>query len=142
MGDKLQSSKDWLSTTKLTPIHLIYIIIATFYFIFAQTNLYDSIPDFAQTIIFVGIIVTGVLLGVSILNVKKLAMEMRAIYEDNNMTTEEKVNAYGNLALIVLTKLGLAFDLLNKEQGINTYKNPEPNNVAKAIEKDPDTTEP
>lgn len=129
MGDKLKSSKEWLSTQKLTPVHLIYIIVAAFYFIFTQTSLYDSIPDFAQTVIFVGIIVTGVLLGVSILNTKKLAMEMKAIYEDSKMTTEQKINAYGNLALIILTKLGMAFDVLNKEQGINTYKAPEPNGI-------------
>ena len=41
------------------------------------------------------------------------------------MTTEEKVNAYGNLALIVLTKFGEAFNVLNQEQGISTYKEPE-----------------
>ena len=133
MGDKLQNSKEWLSTTKLTPMQLIYIIVAAFYFIFTQTNLYDQIPDFIQTVVFVGIIVTGVLLGVSILNTKKLALEMKAIYENGNMTTEEKINAYGNLALIVLTKLGQAFDVLNKEQGINTYKKPEPDIVPEPL---------
>ena len=147
MGDKLKNSMEWLSTQKLTPVQLIYIIVAAFYFIFTQTNLYDSIPDFAQTVIFVGIIVTGVLLGVSILNTKKLAMEMKAIYEDKNMSAEQKINAYGNLALIILTKLGQAFDLLNKEQGINTYKNPEPNRVVdiatdiETVPTDSDTTE-
>lgn len=124
MGDKIQNSKDWLTTQKLTPIQMFFIIIGTFYFIFTQTNLYDYIPDFIQTILFVIILLIGVLLGVSFLNVKKLALEMKTIYEDKSMTPMQKVNKYGELALIILTKLGKAFELLNNEQ-FNTYKKPD-----------------
>ena len=126
MGDKMQNSMTWLRTEKLTPIQLFYIIGAVFWFIFTQTEIYNTIPDIIKTIVFVGIVIGGILLGVSILNTKKLALEMKAIFVDKNMTIEEKVNAYGNLALIVLTKFGEAFNLLNKEQGIDTYKEPEP----------------
>ena len=126
MGDKLQSSKVWLKTEKLTPLQLFYIIGAVFWFIFTQTKIYEGIPDIIKTIVFIGIVIGGVLLGVSILNVKKLALEMKAIFVDKDMSTEEKVNAYGNLALIVLTKFGEAFNVLNQEQGISTYKDPEP----------------
>ena len=121
----MQNSMTWLRTEKLTPIQLFYIIGAVFWFIFTQTSIYDTIPDIIKTIVFVGIVIGGILLGVSILNTKKLALEMKAIFVDKNMTIEEKVNAYGNLALIVLTKFGEAFNLLNKDQGINTYKEPE-----------------
>ena len=126
MGDKMQNSMTWLKTEKLTPIQLFYIIGAVFWFIFTQTTIYDSIPDIIKTIAFVGIVIGGLLLGVSILNTKKLALEMKAIFENKNMSLEQKINAYGNLALIVLTKFGEAFNMLNKEQGINTYKEPEP----------------
>ena len=125
MGDKMQNSMTWLRTEKLTPIQLFYIIGAVFWFIFTQTSIYNTIPDIVKTIVFVVIVIGGILLGVSILNTKKLALEMKAIFVDKNMTIEEKVNAYGNLALIVLTKFGEAFNLLNKDQGINTYKEPE-----------------
>ena len=126
MGEKIKTSMDWLKTTKLTPIQLFYVIIVIFYFVFTQTSIYDAIPDFIQTVVFVIIVVIGVLLGVSFLNAKKIALEMKAIYEDVNLTPLQKVNAYGNLALIILTKLGKAFELLNEEQFINTYKKPEP----------------
>ena len=116
---------NWLKTEKLTPIQLLYIIGAVFWFIFTQTKIYDGIPDILKTVVFVGIVVGGILLGVSILNVKRLALEMKSIYIDKNMSIEEKVNAYGNLALIVLTKFGEAFNILNREQGINTYKEPD-----------------
>lgn len=121
----MNNSMTWLRTEKLTPIQLLYIIGAIFWFIFTQTKIYDGMPDIVKTVVFVGIVVGGILLGVSILNTKKLALEMKAIFVDKNMSIEEKVNAYGNLALIVLTKFGEAFNLLNKEQGINTYKEPE-----------------
>ena len=126
MGEKIKTSMDWLKTAKLTPIQLFYVIIVIFYFVFTQTSIYDAIPDFIQTVVFVIIVVIGVLLGVSFLNAKKIALEMKAIYEDVNLTPLQKVNAYGNLALIILTKLGKAFELLNEEQFINTYKKPEP----------------
>lgn len=125
MGDKMQNSMTWLRNEKLTPLQLFYIIGAVFWFIFTQTEIYNTIPDIIKTIVFVGIVIGGILLGVSILNTKKLALEMKAIFIDKNMTIEEKVNAYGNLALIVLTKFGEAFNVLNKEQGIDTYKEPE-----------------
>ena len=118
----MKNSMNWLKTEKLTPIQLFYIIGAVFWFIFTQTSIYEGIPDILKTVVFVGIVVGGILLGVSILNVKRLALEMKSIYINKNMSIEEKVNAYGNLALIVLTKFGEAFSILNKEQGLDTYK--------------------
>lgn len=132
MGQKVQNSVDWLKTTKLTPLQLFYVVIVIFYFIFTQTTIYEGIPDFIQTIAFVIIVVIGVLLGVSFLNAKKIALEMKAIYEDVNLTPLQKVNAYGNLALIILTKLGKAFELLNDEQFLNTYKEEEDPDSASA----------
>ncbi len=126
MGQRITNSMDWLKTTKLSPLQLLYVVVVIFYFVFTQTDIYEAIPDFFQTLVFVGMVVGGVLLGVSFFNIKKIAKEMKLIYEDNNMTPQQKINAFGNLALIILTKLGDAFDLLNQEQGINTYKEPEP----------------
>ena len=116
MGQKLINTKEWLKGEKLKPVQLIYIIIAVFAFIFMETTMYEGLPDFVRTIIYATIIIGGVLLGVSSTNVKKLAIEMKAIFEDATMTVEEKLNAYGNLALIVLTKFGEAFELLNETQ--------------------------
>lgn len=107
---------NWLRTQKLTPVQLIYVFAAIFIFIFMSTNLFESLPDFFQAIFYGSIVLIGVLLGVSMLNIKKLAADMKAIYVNKNMTLEEKVNAYGNLALQVLMKLGEAFEELNTVQ--------------------------
>ena len=120
MGQRITNSMDWLKTTKLSPLQLLYVVVVIFYFVFTQTDIYEAIPDFFQTIVFVGMVVGGVLLGVSFFNIKKIAKEMKLIYEDNNMTPQQKINAFGNLALIILTKIGEAFDFINQEQGINT----------------------
>lgn len=121
MGVKLQNSLDWLKSEKLKPVQLIYIVVALFAFIFMETAMYAGFPDFLRTVIYAAVIIGGVLLGVSSTNVKKLAFEMKAIFEDTTMTPEQKINAYGNLALIVLTKFGEAFELLNETQ-FDTYK--------------------
>ena len=106
----------WLRSTKLTPIQLIYVFIATFIFIFMATDIFKALPDLAKVAIYGGSVLIGVLLGVSIFNIKQLAKDMKAIYEDKNMTLEQKINAYGNLALQVLYKLGEAWELFHNEQ--------------------------
>lgn len=116
MGTKATVTYDWLKTAKLTPIQLLYVFIAIFAFIFMATDIFKSLPGIVQSLFYGSIVVVGVLLGVSVVNIKKLALEMKAIYIDANMTPEQKVNAYGNLALQVLMKLGQAFDLLNETQ--------------------------
>ena len=126
MGEKIKTSLDWLRTTKLTPIQLFYVVFGIFVFIFMETQIFESLNDFIKAAFWITIVVVGILLGVSVFNVKKLALEMKAIFEENNMTNLEKVNAFGNLSVIVLSKFGKAFDMLNLEYGINTYKKTEP----------------
>ena len=116
MGDKATITYNWLRATKLTPVQLIYVVIALFAFIFMATDIFEAFPDIAKVAFYGGTIVIGVLLGVSVVNVKKLAQDMKAIYVDNTMTTEEKVNAYGNLALQILFKFGEAFEIFQDEQ--------------------------
>jgi len=107
---------NWLKSQKLTPIQLIYVFIATFIFIFMSTNIFDSFPDLIKAIFYGTVILVGVLLGVSLFNIKQIAADMKAIYLDTNMTVEQKINAYGNLALQILMKLGEAFEELNTVQ--------------------------
>ena len=116
MGDKTKVTYEWLRSTKLTPIQLIYVFIAIFAFIFMATDIFESLPDIIKVSIYGTVVVVGVLLGVSIINVKKLAEEMKAIYIDQNMTAEQKINAFGNLALQVLYKLGQAWEVFHEEQ--------------------------
>lgn len=116
MGDKATITYNWLRATKLTPVQLIYVVIALFAFIFMATDIFEAFPDIIRVAFYGGTIVIGVLLGVSVVNVKKLAQDMKAIYIDNTMTTEEKVNAYGNLALRILFKFGEAFEIFQDEQ--------------------------
>ena len=107
---------DWLKTSKLTPVQMIYIFIAIFFFVFMSTDIFESFPDIVQALLYGGIVLTGILLGVSMVNVKKLAEEMKAIYIDTDMDLEQKINAYGSLALQVLTKLGTAWDMFHDQQ--------------------------
>ena len=112
----LKNTKHYLSTQKLTPLQLIWVIIGTFFFIFIDTDIFQFLLDIVKIIIYSCFMVGTLLLGVSLINVKKIAADLKAIYVNKNMTAEQKVNAYGNLALTVLSKLGEAWDLLNEEQ--------------------------
>ena len=127
--------KSWFVTQKLTPLSLIYTVVAIFYFIFMETDIYASLSDVTQICIFTVIIVVGVLLGVSILNVKKVADEMVTILKDKSLNADEKVNRLTNLALMILGQLGRAWELLNDEQ---FDKSPEPNGTTATVIVDPD----
>ena len=116
MGDKTKTMYDWLRSTKLTPVQLIYVFIAIIAFIFMATDIFEALPDLLKVSFYGGTIVIGVLLGVSIVNIKKLAQDMKAIFIDNTMSPEQKVNAYGNLALQILFKFGEAFEIFQNEQ--------------------------
>lgn len=107
---------EWLKATKLTPVQLIYVVVALFAFIFMATDIFEQLPGLLKVGIYGTIVVVGVLLGVSFVNIKQLAADMKAIYIDKTMTAEQKVNAYGNLALQILYKLGQAWELFQEEQ--------------------------
>ena len=116
MGDKIAITKKYLGTPKLTPMQLMWVVGAIFVFIFMETDIFASLNDMTKTILYTSAMVICVLLGVSFVNVKKIANDLKAIYVDKNMTPLEKVNAFGNVALSVLSRLGEAWDLLNEEQ--------------------------
>jgi len=116
MGAKAETTYNWLKSTKLTPIQLIYTFIAIFAFIFMATDIFDALPDIIKVSIYGSTVLVGVLLGVSIFNIKQLAKDMKAIYEDKNMTLEEKINAYGNIALVILNKMGEAWEVYTNKQ--------------------------
>jgi len=116
MGNKATQTYEWLKATKLTPIQLIYVFIAIFAFIFMATDIFEAFPDIVKVLFYGSTVLIGVLLGVSIVNIKKLAQDMKEIFIDNTMTAEQKVNAYGNLALQVLFKFGEAFEIFHEEQ--------------------------
>lgn len=116
MGNRATATYEWLKATKLTPIQLIYVFIAIFAFIFMATDIFEAFPDIVKVLFYGSTVLIGVLLGVSIVNIKKLAQDMKEIFIDNTMTAEQKVNAYGNLALQVLFKFGEAFEIFHEEQ--------------------------
>ena len=122
MGEKICKTKKYLGSPKLTPLQLIWVVFGIFFFIFMETSIFREFNDVTKVIVYASFMVICVLLGVSIINVKKIASDMKAIYTNKNMTLTEKVNAYGNLALTVLSMLGEAWDLLNQEQ----FKSDEP----------------
>jgi len=113
--------KKYLATQKLTPFQLLWVVFGIFFFIFMETDIFQSLGDVWKIMLYASFMVVCILLGVSIINVKKIAMDLKAIYVNKSMTAEQKVNAYGNLALTVLSQLGEAWELLNEEQ----FKEPE-----------------
>jgi len=116
MGIKASQTIEWLKATKLTPFQLIYVFMAIFAFIFMATDIFEALPDIVKVLYYGTILIIAILLGVSIVNIKKLAEDMKAIYIDQTMNAEQKVNAYGNLALQVLFKFGEAFEIFQNEQ--------------------------
>ena len=112
----VEGTKKYLGTPKLTPLQLIWTVLAIFFFIFMDTDVFSAFSDMTKIIIYAFVVTVCVLLGVSLVSVKKIAEDMKVIYLNNNMTPIQKVNAYGNLALTVLGQLGLAFELLNEVQ--------------------------
>ena len=120
--EKAGNAKKYLGTPKLTPFQMIWVVIGIFFFIFMDTDIFNSFSDMTKIVLYASFMVICLLVGVSIFNIKKIAADMKAIYEDKNMTALQKVNAYGNLALSILSRLGQAFELLNNEQ----FKKPDP----------------
>lgn len=126
----IESTKRYLGTTKLTPLQLIWVVVGIFFFIFIDTDIFQDYSSITKIIIYASFMVVCILLGVSVVNVKKIAGDLKAIYVNKNMTAEEKVNAYGNIALTVLSQLGEAWELLNIEQ----FKEDEKEDVPEKIE--------
>ena len=124
-GEKSTSAKKYLGTQKLTPFQLIWFVVGIFFFIFIETDVFGNLTDIIKILIYAGFMVICILLGVSVVNVKKIAGDLKSIYINSNLTAEQKVNAYGNLALTVLSQLGEAFELLNEEQFKEVDKNEE-----------------
>ena len=124
-GDKSTSAKKYLGTQKLTPFQLIWFVVGIFFFIFIESDVFGNLTDIIKILIYAGFMVICILLGVSVVNVKKIAGDLKSIYINSNLTAEQKVNAYGNLALTVLSQLGEAFELLNEEQFKEVDKNEE-----------------
>ena len=112
----IDGTKKYLGTTKLTPLQLIWVVVGIFFFIFIDTDIFQDFSSITKIIIYASFMVVCILLGVSVVNVKKIAGDLKAIYVNKSMTAEEKVNAYGNIALTVLSQLGEAWELLNIEQ--------------------------
>ena len=124
-GDRSSSAKKYLGTQKLTPFQLIWFVVGIFFFIFIETDVFNSLADIVKILIYAGFMVICILLGVSVVNVKKIAGDLKEIYINKNLTAEEKVNAYGNIALTVLSKLGEAWELFQEEQFNKEDKNEE-----------------
>ena len=112
----IEGTKKYLGTPKLTPLQLIWTVLAIFFFIFMDTDIFNAFSDMTKIMIYAFVITVCVLLGVSLVSVKKIAEDMKVIYLNNSLSPIQKVNAYGNLALTVLGQLGLAFELLNEVQ--------------------------
>ena len=112
----IEGTKKYLGTQKLTPLQLIWTVIGIFFFIFIDTDVFQDFSSITKIIVYAGFMVGCILIGISVINVKKIAGDLKAIYLNKSMTAEQKVNAYGNLALTILSQLGEAWELLNEEQ--------------------------
>ena len=101
--------KKWLLSPKVSPLQIFIIEAGTLYFIFFETDIFKSFPDFIKVIFYIGIMVTSALFGVSIINMKKWAEKVEEIYYNSKLTPSQKEKLYMEMALQVLDKISDIF---------------------------------
>lgn len=116
MGEKAIKAKEWATTPKITPASLIIFVIGFIIFLFFETDFFDSLSSIWKIIIYVGVFITLIILGVSLVDVKQLLSELRAIAIDSSMSAIEKVNAFMSIVVKAALSAGQQWELINEEQ--------------------------
>jgi hypothetical protein len=116
MGKKAQSTKEFLTAKKITPLGLITVLAGLFYFILMETTIFKDLPDLVKISIYAGILAFGVITGIKPLQIKKFARGIKEIVIDRTIPAELKVQKLLNIALPILSELGEAYELLNMKQ--------------------------
>jgi Na+/serine symporter len=116
MGKKTETTKEFLTSKRVTPLGIITMLAGLFYFILMETKIFEDIPDVVKVAIYAGILAFGVITGIKPVQFKKFAESVKEIVKDRSMSAEMKVQKLLNLALPILSELGEAHELLNIEQ--------------------------
>jgi hypothetical protein len=82
-----------------------------------QTDLFNSLDDFVQVVIYASVYIAALITGVKIVQIGGLLRDAWKIITNNSLTPEEKITQITPLAIQMLGLLGVAFEMLNEEQG-------------------------
>jgi hypothetical protein len=81
-----------------------------------NTTVFQNLSETWQTLIFIAIIVTSTLLGISISSLKNFSNELNEIIKDTKLTNDQKIHKLTLLSIQVNTQLGLAWESYNMDQ--------------------------
>jgi hypothetical protein len=126
MGKRAAKTKTWLVTPKIKPFQFFVAIGAILLFVFMETEIFETLGDMTKVSIYVFLIVLSVLSGISLVDLKEIGAKFKAIIKDKKMSAWDKVRAFMNLGVEILTKAGEAWDLVYDEQFIEEKKSSEP----------------
>ena len=120
----------FLKEKRITPLQLIFIVGGLLYFVFQETSIFGSIDAFYKVIAYASIMTITAILGVSFINMAKMAEKISDIYNNPNLTAAQKEKEYMKIALVILDKIGEIFEESN---GV-IETNPEVKPIAKVEE--------
>ena len=112
----LSKTKKWLNSPKIKPYQMILAIVGLMVVVFMETSLYQEFPDYAKLVIYGTLILVSILAGVSIVDLKQIAIKLREIMEDKKMSLWEKVKAFMTVGMEALSKAGESWELFHEEQ--------------------------
>ena len=88
----MSTTTAWLKTAKATPMQIVIAFSAIFYFIIADTAIYqENMPDIWKTVIYAGILTASILTGMSLTQSKELAKQVKIIGRDKTKSNDQKV---------------------------------------------------
>lgn len=112
----LTKTKKWLNTPKIKPYQMILAIVGLMVVVFMETSLYQGFPDYVKFVIYSTLILVSILAGISIIDLKEIALKLKAIMEDNSLSLWEKIQAFMRVGMEALTKAGEGWELFHEEQ--------------------------
>ena len=111
-----ENIKSLLTKKQITIGQIVTFFIGLALFIFMETQLFRDLNDIIKIIIYIGIYGTFLIFGVELFATKKLALDIRNIIADKKLSAEQMVMQLTQLASETLVRLGLAWEVFDKEQ--------------------------
>ena len=116
MGEKIRKTKEWMIPPSLKPIQFFVAIGGILLFVFMETDIFENFGDMTKVSLYVLLIVLSVFSGISLVDIKAIAAKFKGIIMDEKLTAWDKVRAFMNLGVEILSKAGEAWDLVYDEQ--------------------------
>lgn len=136
----LENTKNKLSKEKLTIGQIIIIAVGIIVFSTLETNLFRDLSDIVKIIIYISLMIITASLGISFIDLKELGSKFKEIILNSELDAEGKVREFTNLAIMVLSRLGDAWELFQNEQFNGTKKDETPKDAPYEPNLDPNLT--